>query len=54
MVAHSEILLTKCAQFREQGEFIDVYLKVGEEFLSSSHRARCPVAIISTPCLLME
>ena len=31
MVAHSEILLTKCAQFREQGEFIDVYLKVGEE-----------------------
>ncbi|XP_015779821.1 PREDICTED: kelch-like protein diablo [Acropora digitifera] len=31
MVAHSEILLSKCAQFREQGEFIDVRLKVGEE-----------------------
>ena len=37
MVAHSEILLTKCAQFREQGEFIDVYLKVGEEVFSA-HR----------------
>ena len=31
MVAHSEILLSKCAQFREQSEFIDVSLKVGEE-----------------------
>ena len=31
MVADSEILLSKCAQFREQGEFIDVRLKVGEE-----------------------
>ncbi|XP_074618294.1 kelch-like protein 26 [Acropora palmata] len=31
MVAHSEILLSKCAQFREQGEFIDVRLKVGED-----------------------
>ena len=30
MVAHSEILLSKCAQFREQAEFIDVRLKVGE------------------------
>ena len=31
MIAHSEILLSKCAQFREQGEFIDVRLKVGED-----------------------
>ena len=31
MVAHSEILLSKCAQFREEGEFIDVRLKVGED-----------------------
>ena len=31
MVAHSEILLSKCAQFREQGEFVDVRLKVGED-----------------------
>ena len=31
MVAHSEVLLSKCAQFREQGEFIDVRLKVGED-----------------------
>ena len=30
MVGHSEILLSKCAQFREQGEFIDVYLKVAK------------------------
>ena len=37
MVAHSEILLSKCAQFREQGEFIDVGLKVGEEVFSA-HR----------------
>ena len=37
MVAHPEILLTKCAQFREQGEFIDVHLKVGEEVFSA-HR----------------
>ena len=37
MVALSEILLLKCAQFREQGEFIDVHLKVGEE-LFSAHR----------------
>ena len=37
MVAHSEILLLKCAQFREQGEFVDVHLKVGEE-LFSAHR----------------
>ena len=37
MVAHSEILLLKCAQFKEQGEFIDVHLKVREE-LFSAHR----------------
>ena len=37
MVSHSEILLSKCAQFREQGEFIDVGLKVGEEVFSA-HR----------------
>ena len=37
MVGHSEVLLSKCAQFREQGEFIDVYLKVREEVFSA-HR----------------
>ena len=37
MVGHSEILLSKCAQFREQGEFIDVGLKVGEDIFSA-HR----------------
>ena len=37
MVGHSEILLSKCAQFREQGEFIDVGIKVGEEVFSA-HR----------------
>ena len=37
MVGHSEILLSKCAQFREQGEFIDVHLKVGKEVFSA-HR----------------
>ena len=37
MVEHSEILLSKCAQFREQGEFIDVGLKVGEDIFSA-HR----------------
>ena len=35
MVGHSEILLSKCAQFRERGEFIDVGLKVGEEVFSA-------------------
>ena len=34
MVGQSEILLSKCALFREQGEFIDVGLKVGEEVFS--------------------
>ena len=37
MAAHSEILLSKCAQFREEGEFIDVRLKVGED-LFPAHR----------------
>ena len=31
MVAYSEILLSKCAQFRDESEFIDVRLKVGED-----------------------
>ena len=31
MVAYSKILLSKCAQFRDEGEFIDVRLKVGED-----------------------
>ena len=38
MVGHSEILLSKCAQFRQEGEFIDVYLKVREEVFSA-HRS---------------
>ena len=37
MVSHAEILLSKCAHFREQGEFIDVGLKVGGEIFSA-HR----------------
>ena len=37
MVAYSELLLSKCDQFREQDEFIDVRLKVGEEVFSA-HR----------------
>ena len=35
MRTHSEILLSKCAQFREQSEFINGYLKVGEEIFSA-------------------
>ena len=31
MVAHSVDLLSKCAQFRDEGEFIDVRLKVCED-----------------------
>ena len=31
MVAHSVDLLSKCAQFRDEGEFIDVRLKAGED-----------------------
>ena len=30
MVAHSRILLSKCSEFRREGEFIDVRLKVGD------------------------
>jgi len=37
MVAHSEILLFKCAQFRDQGQFIDVRLKVREDIFPA-HR----------------
>ena len=37
MAKHSEILLSKCAQFREQGEFIDVHLKASKEVFSA-HR----------------
>ena len=31
MAAFSEILHCKCAQFRDEGQFIDVRLKVGED-----------------------
>ena len=31
MIAYSKILLSKCVQFRDEGEFIDVRLKVGED-----------------------
>ena len=37
MVAHSEILLSKCAQFRDEGQFIDVRLKVFEDIFPA-HR----------------
>ena len=37
MVAHSEILLSKCAQFRDEGHFIDVRLKVREDIFPA-HR----------------
>ena len=37
MVAHSEILLSKCAQFRNEGQFIDVRLKVREDIFPA-HR----------------
>ena len=37
MVAHSEILLFKCAQFRNEGQFIDVRLKVCEDIFPA-HR----------------
>ena len=35
MVAHSEILLSKCAQFRDQSQFIDVRLKVCEDIFAA-------------------
>ena len=31
IVAHSEVLLSKCAQFRDESQFIDVRLKMGED-----------------------
>ena len=37
MVAHSEILLSKCSEFRDQSQFIDVRLKVHED-LFPAHR----------------
>ena len=37
MVAHSEILLFKCAQFRDERQFIDVRLKVCEDIFPA-HR----------------
>jgi len=37
MVAHSEILLSKRAQFRDEGQFIDVRLKVREDIFPA-HR----------------
>ncbi|XP_020631906.1 kelch-like protein 17 [Orbicella faveolata] len=37
MVAHSMILLSKCAQFRDEGQFIDVRLKVREDIFPA-HR----------------
>ena len=37
MVAHSRILLSKCSQFRREGEFIDIRLKVGDS-LFPAHR----------------
>ena len=37
MIGHSNILLLKCAQFREEGLFTDVQLKVGEATFSA-HR----------------
>ena len=37
MVAYSRILLSKCSQFRREGEFIDIRLKVGDT-LFPAHR----------------
>ena len=37
MVVHSEILLSKCARFRDEGQFIDVRLKVREDIFPA-HR----------------
>ncbi|PFX15598.1 kelch-like protein 12 [Stylophora pistillata] len=37
MVAHADILLSKCAQFRNESQFIDVRLKVGEHIFPA-HR----------------
>ena len=48
MATHSGTLLSKCAQFREQGEFIDVHLKVGEEVFTA-HRI-VPEALFLRQC----
>ena len=53
MVVHSELLLSKCAQFREKDEFIDVWLKGGEDVFSSHRLMFLQAAIIFTPCLHM-
>ena len=37
VVNNSEILLSKCAQFRDEEQFIDVRLKVGEDIFPA-HR----------------
>ena len=37
MVVHADILLSKCAQFRNESQFIDVRLKVGEDIFPA-HR----------------
>ena len=37
MVAHSEVVLSKCAQFRDEGQFINVRLKVREDIFPA-HR----------------
>ena len=37
MVAHADILLSKCAQFRNESQFIDVRLKVDEDIFPA-HR----------------
>jgi len=37
MVAHCEILLSKCAEFRDEGQFIDVRSKVCEDIFPA-HR----------------
>ena len=53
MVFHSELLLSKCAQFREKNEFIDVWLKVGEDAFSVHRVILLQAAIFFTPCLHM-
>ena len=37
MVAHADIFFSKCAKFRDEGQFIDVRLKVGEDIFPA-HR----------------
>ena len=55
MDTHSGILLTKCAQFRDEGQFVDVRLKVGKETFPAHRNVLASYrAITSTPCLQME